>query len=158
MARWKRRMLGFFFLLLLLVWVADLIRFSSLLFLMPAEKYGEKYMGAPVDVIAVLTGGQRRLKEAFAFLQKEQGRTLFISGIDEGVRLEDILSANKIDAKAEDYLGRIFVDRVSKSTLDNAIEIRKIAMNVVPRALTLRWRYGILLPAIKLHGLESLLQ
>jgi uncharacterized SAM-binding protein YcdF (DUF218 family) len=116
---------GFFAVLLgcaLLVLIMDVIRFSVALH----SSAGETYDGASVDVVAVLTGGQGRFREAFAFLERNQAKVLFVSGIDEGVRLDAVLKANKIEAKSEDYLGRIFVDRVSRSTLDNAMEIRKI--------------------------------
>jgi len=119
---WRRRLAFLLFLVAMGVWVVDLIRFSSTLYVIP----GDNYAGESVDVVAVLTGGQGRFKEAFSFLERKQGKVLFISGIDEGVKLEEILKANKVETPSSEYLGRIFVDRVSRSTLDNATEIRKI--------------------------------
>jgi uncharacterized SAM-binding protein YcdF (DUF218 family) len=107
----------------LAVFLFDVLRFSSILFVVP----GEIYQDQNVDVVAVLTGGQGRLKEAFFFLESGRAKTLFISGIDEDVSLQDIFKANNISALPDEYPGKIFVDRISKSTRENAVEIKKIA-------------------------------
>jgi len=121
----RKKFRGILFFILVIVFLLDLLRFSTTLFLVSE---GQPYKpGESVDMVAVLTGGQGRFKEAFSFLQTEQGRVLFISGIDEGVTLSDVLKANGVQANPEEFIGRIYVDRVAKSTQENAIEIRKIA-------------------------------
>jgi uncharacterized SAM-binding protein YcdF (DUF218 family) len=79
-----------------------------------------------VDVIAVLTGGQGRLKEAVAFLAQGRGKYLFISGIRRGTPVEDIFEANHVPVSASEFKDRIYLGDVSQNTIQNALEVREI--------------------------------
>ena len=117
-----KRPLVTFLLLLLVAGLVDLARFSH-------DISDSSPGGTPeeaVDVIAVLTGGQGRFKEAFTLLTQGKGRVLFISGIEPGVQLADIFKANKIQRNAELFKGRIYLGDESRSTAENAIEVKKI--------------------------------
>jgi uncharacterized SAM-binding protein YcdF (DUF218 family) len=102
---------------LLFVW--DMGRFSGAL----SERARADFEALPaVDLIAVLTGGQGRMKHAFDLLESGQGRALLISGT--GASLEDILDANDIQDIPEHVKAQIIMDPHSQRTFDNAREIR----------------------------------
>lgn len=119
----KRRFRNAFVGVVLLLLLLDLIRFSSTFFIVP----GVEYHNEPVDLVAELTGGLGRFREAFGFWQVNKGSVLFISGVDEGTSLESIFKANGVEAAPEQYAQRINVDRISKSTQENARRIKQTA-------------------------------
>lgn len=90
---------------------------------------------APVDLIVVPTGGQGRLREALQFLQNGRGKFLFISGTAPDAQLSSILKANRIDEFPVELRQRILLGDESRSTLENAIEIRKIAEKLRARSI-----------------------
>lgn len=74
------------------------------------------------DFIAVLTGGQGRLKEAFSLLKKGASPKLFISGTEGSISLKDLLQANPdwgVGFSSE-LAAQVILDATSKTTLDNA--------------------------------------
>jgi len=79
-----------------------------------------------VDVVVVLTGGVGRIKRGVELLLEGKGENLFISGIAEDVSLEDILLANGMEPLPEIFHSRIILGRLSRSTPENAKEIRSI--------------------------------
>lgn len=83
-----------------------------------------------VDLVVVLTGGQGRLREALQFLSSGKGKYLFISGTEPGATLSDILKANHIDAPGEELRQRILLGDASRSTHENAVEIRRFLQKV----------------------------
>ena len=80
-----------------------------------------------VDLIAVLTGGQRRLKEATGFLMQGQGKYLFISGVARGSDVNEIFTANKVEVPPESLRNQIYLGEEAESTVDNAVEVRRIS-------------------------------
>ncbi len=68
------------------------------------------------DGIAVLTGGKGRIRKALKILVEHPQTKLIISGVDEKVFIKSLTSN-------EDIIDKIYLDKVSKSTLDNAFEI-----------------------------------
>ena len=120
---------GLFFLSALVV--IDVVRFAQLL---EPEESSKTFEGS-VDVIAVLTGGQGRFKEAFGFLQQVRSQYLFISGIRPGTQLSDIFKANRIEFNADEFADRIILGDESRSTAENAIEIRKIVERLNAQSL-----------------------
>lgn len=108
-------------LLLLLPLTFDLGFFAA--GLLPTPKNPEEI--APVDVIVVLTGGQGRLREAVQFLQNGKGKYLFVSGTAPKAQLLDILKANRIDSLSETIHQKILLGDESRSTQENASEIRR---------------------------------
>ena len=74
------------------------------------------------DGIAVLTGGKGRVKKGLDLLEQHPKKRLIISGVDKKVALSNL-------TKNKDFATKIYLDRVSRSTLDNANEIVKWAKN-----------------------------
>ena len=74
------------------------------------------------DGIAVLTGGKGRVKKGLDLLEEYPQKRLIISGVDKKVALSNLTNNKDISSK-------IYLDRVSRSTLDNAYEIVKWAKN-----------------------------
>jgi uncharacterized SAM-binding protein YcdF (DUF218 family) len=112
----------------LLIW--DMGRFSGAL----EQKAKMDLEALPsVDLIAVLTGGQGRLKEAFRLLENGQGRALLISGTN--APLEDILEANGVVNFPEHLKEDVILDAASQRTFDNAKEIREAVRRLDARSL-----------------------
>ncbi len=90
------------------------------------EERARNSLQAPpaVDLIAVLTGGQGRLKEAFRLLEKQRGRTLLISGTSAS--LDDILKVNGVENFPDLMRSQVFMDPDSQRTVDNAQKIRAV--------------------------------
>lgn len=123
---WILGVLGLCF--VLLVW--DMGRFSGAL----EQKARMDFELMPsVDLIAVLTGGQGRLKEAFRLLELGQGRALLISGTN--APLEDILEANGVEDFPEHLKDDVILDDQSQRTFDNAKEIREAVQRLDARSL-----------------------
>jgi uncharacterized SAM-binding protein YcdF (DUF218 family) len=115
-------------LLVLLIW--DMGRFSGAL----EQKAKMDLEAMPsVDLIAVLTGGQGRLKEAFRLLELGQGRALLISGTSAS--LDDILQANGVENFPDHLKDDVILDSHSQRTFDNAREIREAVMRLEARSL-----------------------
>ena len=55
---------------------------------------------AATDAIVVLTGGSLRLPSGIALLREGKGDKLFVSGVNQGVNLEDLL---RISGKDRDW-------------------------------------------------------
>ncbi len=68
------------------------------------------------DGIAILTGGKGRIKEGLNLLEKNAEAKLIISGVDKKVTLKTITKKNNI-------FNNIYLDKKSKSTIENAIQI-----------------------------------
>ncbi len=112
----------------LLIW--DMGRFSGAL----EQKAKMDLEALPsVDLIAVLTGGQGRLKEAFRLLENGQGRALLISGTN--APLEDILEANGVMNFPDHLKEDVILDAASQRTFDNAKEIREAVRRLDARSL-----------------------
>jgi uncharacterized SAM-binding protein YcdF (DUF218 family) len=121
--RAARRLIAFGFWLLMTIFVWDLARFSKDLFEAPVA--GPE-MGS-VDLIAVLTGGQGRLREAVQLLLAGRGKELFISGTGgPGITAREILAANDLHESPAWMLEHITLDPESQSTRDNARQVREI--------------------------------
>lgn len=114
--RWKGWVLGLA--LTILVW--DMGRFAGAL----EERSRAQFLSAPsVDLIAVLTGGQGRLREAIDLFEGGKGRYLLISGTSSS--LEDILAANGGESLREVQRQNIYLDSDSQTTSENAEEVRR---------------------------------
>ena len=73
------------FLLVLVVWLAGFLAFAAAI---PATVRNPEQ---PVDAIVVLTGGDVRLAEGFALLDKGVAKKLLISGVSSGVDMPALL-------------------------------------------------------------------
>jgi len=80
--------------------------------------------GVPnVDLIVVLTGGRGRLKEAVGLLAQGKSELLFISGVEPGSDLPEILAANQIAEIPAELAAKIRLGMRSRSTSQNAVEV-----------------------------------
>ena len=79
------RRLVHFLILILVVWLGGFLAFASAI---PAKV---RNADQPVDAIVVLTGGDVRLAEGFALLDKGLAKKLLISGVSNGVDMPALL-------------------------------------------------------------------
>ena len=70
-----------------------------------------------VQGIAVLTGGQGRIEKALSIFNRNPKSKLLISGVHKEVSLENIINSSNYNKDS------IFIDKISESTLQNAVEI-----------------------------------
>ncbi len=107
------------------LWTKDLYEFSLLI------KYPEKPFDiqseVPVDMIAVLTGGQGRFRSGLDLLKKYPRAVLLVSGTESYVTLDDVLKANNVLDLSPSLRSQIWLGKFSKNTLENAIELREVA-------------------------------
>lgn len=82
--------------------------------------YGTAVSGA--DAIVVLTGGRGRTDEGLALLRKGRGRVLILSGVHQDADLDSIF-LNRVNRVEKE---RIVLEKRSRSTYENAVEVRKI--------------------------------
>ena len=77
----------------------------------------------PSDAIVVFTGGKdHRIQAGIDLLEKKWANTLFISGVNKTVKLQDIISDTDDDLKSMIYLGYM-----AENTRTNALEINQWA-------------------------------
>jgi uncharacterized SAM-binding protein YcdF (DUF218 family) len=79
-----------------------------------------------VDMIAVVTGGQGRLKKALDLFEQGHAEHLMISGVAPGSKLESILSNNGFEKFPEEWRDKIFLGSLARSTSENAKEIKGV--------------------------------
>lgn len=116
------------------------------------------------DFIAVLTGGKGRLRDAFLLFSRGHAPSLLISGIEEGLSLESLFEANpdwEVQLSPE-LKSQIVLDRISKSTRENADAVVKFCQQKKCKSLILvtssyhRPRSErLLLRALKRESLEN---
>ena len=73
-----------------------------------------------VDGIVVLTGGPERIQQSVLLLSTGSGKRLLISGVDQGVSLDDIRSLERVDSPLFDCC--IDIGRIARDTIGNATE------------------------------------
>ena len=100
--------------LLAVVWLIGLLRFAASI---PRDAASP---GPPVDAVVVLTGGSGRLSEGIALLQAAQGRKLFVSGVSQGVEVEELLRLSREDP--EELACCITLGHRASDTHGNALE------------------------------------
>ncbi|HLE08586.1 MAG TPA: YdcF family protein [Thermodesulfobacteriota bacterium] len=74
------------------------------------------------DAIVVLTGGTGRVDLGLEFLRKGRGTFLVLSGVDRDADMDSIF----LNGVSEGERLKIFLDKNSRSTYENAIEVRKL--------------------------------
>ncbi|MBI4745821.1 MAG: YdcF family protein [Deltaproteobacteria bacterium] len=77
------------------------------------------------DAIVVLTGGAGRVEEGLRLFREGRGGRLILSGVEETSTLDTIFPGR--DLKTSVDTSRIILDIESRSTIDNAINVKKIA-------------------------------
>ena len=73
------------------------------------------------DAIVVLTGGRGRIEEGVKLYREGKGRLLFLIGVDPLVKKRELYQG----AGAE----HVFLEKVSRNTLENAIYARDLVMS-----------------------------
>ena len=77
--------------------------------------------GALLEGIAVLTGGKGRIAKGIKLFKSSPGSYLIISGVDKNIKNIDIIPKELLKNN------RVFIDRKSETTIDNAEAIIKWA-------------------------------
>ncbi len=100
--------------LLVLIWCGGLAAFA---FSIPTEPTDRT---SRADGIVVLTGGSERIEEGLRLLRSGLGRKLLVSGVAEGLTLEDVLGA--AEAGAEEVACCVELGHTAENTAGNASE------------------------------------
>jgi uncharacterized SAM-binding protein YcdF (DUF218 family) len=74
----------------------------------------------PCDAIVVLTGGRGRVEEGVKLYRAGKGRLLFLIGVDPLVQKKELFKGKGAD--------RVYLEQVSRNTLENAIYARDLIM------------------------------
>jgi len=74
--------------------------------------------GQKTDAIVVLTGGEARIEAAYALLQKDLGRRLFVTGVDPKTTKADILK--RLGDPPAELAARIEFESQATDTIGNA--------------------------------------
>ncbi len=108
---------GLFSLLLILL-VALAVLFID--FVYKTFSVGQK--SPKTDAIVVLTGGRGRVEEGVRLYRDHQARYLFLIGVGPSVRKGDLYRERKGEAAADG----VFLENVSRNTLENALYARDL--------------------------------
>jgi len=74
------------------------------------------------DAIVVLAGGRGRVEEGVRLFREKKGDFLFLIGVDPVVRKQDLFQEREGEALAD----RVFLEKASRNTLENALYGREI--------------------------------
>ena len=74
------------------------------------------------DAIVVLAGGRGRVEEGIRLFREKKGNYLFLIGVDPMVRKQELFR----DRKGEQLADRVFLEKASRNTLENALYGREI--------------------------------
>lgn len=85
------------------------------------------------DAIVVLTGGRGRVEEGVRLYKAQAGSALFLIGVDPSVRKGDLFRARRGERGGED----IYLEKVSRNTLENALYARELLEEHHVRSLRL---------------------
>src|SRR3989337_3942612 len=88
----------------------------------PASRQGRGPSKNSADAIVGLAGGTGRVDLGLEFLRKGRGAFLVLSGVDRDADMDSIF----LNGVSEGERGKIFLDKNSRSTYENAIEVRKL--------------------------------
>lgn len=95
----------------------------SLLFLdFVRETMGYRTSAGKADAIVVLTGGKGRVEEGLNLLKTEAAGVLILSGVNEDADIDSIYL--KKASNKEKF--KIILEKRSKSTYENAIEVKRL--------------------------------
>lgn len=117
-----KKLLSVLFLLLATLTLAWAVGFG--LFLYELERQAAPGDAVHSDAAVVLTGGSERVKEGIRLLKDGIAGQLFISGVGQGVTVEDLLRTNDSHELLPDALLklRITLGRAAENTKGNAAE------------------------------------
>ncbi|MBI5888541.1 MAG: YdcF family protein [Deltaproteobacteria bacterium] len=115
--------------------VAAFAVYAAFLFAAFARSTRDIYLGAgrvpsngvkplKVDAIVVLTGGKGRIPEGIALLRAGKGKVLIISGVASEASADSIFRGKLTQGE----LAGVILEKRSTSTYENAVEVRKLAL------------------------------
>lgn len=99
-----------------LLWISGFVWFGHKI-----NDYSE-YNDEKTDAIVVLTGGRNRISEAFRLFSNDSAEHLFISGVQPGVAIQDIITELGIEIPSTD---NIELGYKATNTIENAEEIKE---------------------------------
>lgn len=76
------------------------------------------------DAVVVLTGGRGRVEEGIRLYKENQGKWLFLIGVDPSVRKSDLFHERGGDRGGDG----VILEKVSRNTLENALYARELIM------------------------------
>jgi len=74
------------------------------------------------DAIVVLTGGRGRVEEGIKLYRENQATWLFLIGVDPLVHKSDLFREHKNERGGEG----VFLEKISRNTLENALQAREL--------------------------------
>ncbi len=99
---------------LALIWSGGLAAFAFSIPTEPSDRVSR------ADGIVVLTGGSERIEEGLALLRSSFGRKLLVTGVAEGLSLDDVLGAE--NARSEEVACCVELGHTAANTAGNASE------------------------------------
>lgn len=100
--------------LLALIWSGGLAAFAFSIPTEPSDRVSK------ADGIVVLTGGSERIEEGLNLLRNGLGRKLLVTGVAEGLALDDVLGAGQ--AQSEEVACCVELGHTAANTAGNASE------------------------------------
>ncbi|WP_298272559.1 YdcF family protein [Geobacter sp.] len=85
------------------------------------------------DAVVVLAGGRGRVEEGVRLFREKRGEYLFLVGVDPLVKKQDLFR----DREGEHLSGRVYLEKASRNTLENAIYGRELIMQKNIRSIHL---------------------
>lgn len=111
----RRLRLFTLFIVLAALWLAGLFSFvRTTADMRPPEEI------AGADAIVVLTGGSNRIEEGFELLKKGAAAKLFISGVQRGVEVKQLMALTR--QESEDKIECCIDIGSAENTIENAVE------------------------------------
>lgn len=108
---------GLFGSILLMVWLAGFVMFMLLIFSM-----GSPAPGIRADAAIILTGGGKRIDAGLELLAEKRVDQVFVSGVHQAVRLEELLLLSPYHEKQDFPKDKITLGRKATDTIENASE------------------------------------
>jgi uncharacterized SAM-binding protein YcdF (DUF218 family) len=106
---------------ILLVVVIFVVAVSALFIYFTYETFSYRQRELTTDAIVVLTGGRGRVEEGVKLYRKNRAEWLFLIGVDPSVRKSDLFREKSGERGGEG----VFLEKVSRNTLENALQARE---------------------------------
>lgn len=115
--------------LLILLFLAMTVLFVDFAY----KTFSLRHREVKTDAIVVLAGGRGRVEEGVRLYRTDQGRWLFLIGVDPAVRKGDLFKERTGEKGGEG----VILEQSSRNTLENALYARDLIMKRDIRSLTL---------------------
>lgn len=97
------------------------------------KTFSVRQSNAKTDAIVVLTGGRGRVEEGIKLYRENQATWLFLIGVDPLVHKSDLFTEHKGQRGGEG----VFLEKVSRNTLENALQARELIIRKNVRSIKL---------------------